>query len=310
MLPDPEDLDDARHNAPLTVLCMDRIVSLRDCENFARSFAGIGKAYATLIRYDQTMIVNLTIASATGQPVEPISDLYTNLMKAIDAAKDPIMQIRLDSFRQKLFNIEAKIMIANDREFENIKLAVEATLKKAFSFTSREFGQAVTASEIISVIQKTEGIIGVNLDALYLFDPSPPVFTWENVFNCDQRFLKFLEENLKIDWIAKWKQRGSNQIERSKGGDAIKIFFSEMNYYVLSSLNNEKNSITIKIDDGREYQFIVKREEGSGTLNVYLMRVVKSIPAQIVQESNGELLPSELLVLNPKGITLIEMMIS
>ena len=38
----PQDLDKARANAPRTVLTFDRIVSLRDFEDFSRSFAGIG----------------------------------------------------------------------------------------------------------------------------------------------------------------------------------------------------------------------------------------------------------------------------
>ena len=34
-------------NAPLTVLTLGRIVSLRDYEDFARAFAGVAKALAT-----------------------------------------------------------------------------------------------------------------------------------------------------------------------------------------------------------------------------------------------------------------------
>jgi hypothetical protein len=44
---DRESLDDARTNAPLTVLTLDRTVSLQDYEDFSRAFAGIAKALAT-----------------------------------------------------------------------------------------------------------------------------------------------------------------------------------------------------------------------------------------------------------------------
>src|SRR6185295_6720744 len=44
---DPEKLDQARENAPLTVLTLERIVSLPDFEDFSRAFGGIGKAQAT-----------------------------------------------------------------------------------------------------------------------------------------------------------------------------------------------------------------------------------------------------------------------
>ena len=44
---DREALDDARQNVPLTVLTLDRAVSLKDYEDFSRGFSGIAKALAT-----------------------------------------------------------------------------------------------------------------------------------------------------------------------------------------------------------------------------------------------------------------------
>ena len=46
---DPEDLLEARENAPFAVRVMDRIVSLSDFADFARAFAGIGKAQAVAL---------------------------------------------------------------------------------------------------------------------------------------------------------------------------------------------------------------------------------------------------------------------
>ena len=46
---DPEALADARTDAPLTTLTLDRIVSASDYENFAAAFAGVGKAQATTL---------------------------------------------------------------------------------------------------------------------------------------------------------------------------------------------------------------------------------------------------------------------
>lgn len=61
---DPENRDMARVNAPMTVLTMDRIVSLRDYEYFARSFAGIGKARAVSLASGEVQFVHVTVASA------------------------------------------------------------------------------------------------------------------------------------------------------------------------------------------------------------------------------------------------------
>ncbi len=50
---------------------------------------------------------------------------------------------------------------------ENVKSAVEKALSDAFSFDTRSFGQAVTASEISVTAQAVEGVVAVDLDKLY-----------------------------------------------------------------------------------------------------------------------------------------------
>ena len=58
-------------------------------------------------------------------------------------------------------------MVSGDREFDDVKAAVKDGLKEAFSFESRDFGQAVTISEVISVIQGVEGVEAVDIEYLY-----------------------------------------------------------------------------------------------------------------------------------------------
>ena len=48
----PEQLADARRNAPLTLLTFERVVSLLDYENYARAFPGIGKARGDVLWID------------------------------------------------------------------------------------------------------------------------------------------------------------------------------------------------------------------------------------------------------------------
>jgi hypothetical protein len=67
---DPQNLADARVNAPLTVLTLDRIVSLNDYENFCRAFAGVGKAQAIEIWSGQSRAVHVTIATSDGASVD------------------------------------------------------------------------------------------------------------------------------------------------------------------------------------------------------------------------------------------------
>jgi hypothetical protein len=164
---DPEQLDQARQNAPLTVLTLDRIVSLQDFEDFARAFSGIGKAQATWLWNGQTRLIHLTIAGVDGGDVTAISDLYRNLVTAIDAARHTDQTVRIDSYKSRLFDVEAKILIDPDYLFDDVKSAVEKALSDAFSFDTRAFGQAVTASEISVTAQAIEGVVAVDLDKLY-----------------------------------------------------------------------------------------------------------------------------------------------
>ena len=57
---EPESFANAQQNAPLTVLTLDRVVSLEDYENFSRGYAGIAKALATWTWDGRTRGVFLT----------------------------------------------------------------------------------------------------------------------------------------------------------------------------------------------------------------------------------------------------------
>jgi predicted phage baseplate assembly protein len=164
----PETADMARSKAQPTVRTLDRIVSLKDFEDFARGFAGIGKAQAIALRNQRTQIVQITVAAVNGGAVETSSSLYENLVKAIDGVRDPFqVVVQVDSYEKLLFNLEAKILL-DARYLEAIVLdKVRQTLREQFAFEKRQFGQAVTASEAIAAIQTVEGIVAVDLDALY-----------------------------------------------------------------------------------------------------------------------------------------------
>lgn len=170
---DPERLEQAKLNAPLSVLTLGRVVSILDYENYARAFAGIGKAHATWVWEGDEKIVFLTIASEVGTEVDTNSDLYRNLFRSITRFKDPVSKFRIGSFLLKLFNIKGRILVENGYQFENVKEAVEDILNEKFSFRERQFGQPVTISEIISLVQHVEGVGAVSIDALYLSQESP-----------------------------------------------------------------------------------------------------------------------------------------
>lgn len=170
---DPEQLDDARENAPLTVLTLDRIVSLRDFEDFARAFSGIGKAQAAWLWNGEKRMVHLTVAGVDGGDVPVTSDLFKNLKAAIDSARHADQRVRVDSYRQREFNLAAKLLIDPHYLFDDVKTDVEAALTEAFSFDTRAFGQAVTSSEVIALAQSIDGVVAVDLDQFWFADETP-----------------------------------------------------------------------------------------------------------------------------------------
>ncbi len=161
---EPEKLENARRNAQMKVLTLDRVVSLTDYEDFTRAFSGIGKASAVWLWGGELRYVHITIASADGKGVDPASDLYRNLWKAIDESKDPVVQFRIDTFTPLSFDISARLLVNEKYIKDKVFAAVKDALINAFSFSNRNFGQMVTDSEINAVIQNVEGVVAVDLN--------------------------------------------------------------------------------------------------------------------------------------------------
>ena len=156
------------------MLTLDRIVSIEDYENFAAAFAGIGKAQAIPFWDGETGLVHLTVAGIEGVPVDPTSQLYLSLTGAIDAARDPVQQVRVASYVPVLFHLSAEAIIdVPTYVAADVLTAVEAALTAAFSFDQRDFAQPVTSAEIIAAIQSVPGVIASDLTVLYRDDDPP-----------------------------------------------------------------------------------------------------------------------------------------
>jgi hypothetical protein len=166
----PEKLAQARQNAPLTVRAMRRVVSLADFEDFVRRFAGVGKAQARLLHVGPRQVLHITIADGEGQPIPKTSDLYHMLVQAIDENRGtPQPRVYLDSYEPVYFNLRARLLIDPDhRERQrDIQAAVRSRISRSFAFDAREFGQGVSASELISLMQDTPGVVAVELVHLH-----------------------------------------------------------------------------------------------------------------------------------------------
>jgi predicted phage baseplate assembly protein len=167
---DPEQRDDARRNAPLTVLTLGRVVSLKDFESFSRAFSGIEKALATWTWFGEKRGVLLTVAGPKGAAVSDTSDLHRNLVDALRLAGDETVPLLVKSYTSRLFSVAASLAIDPDRLPEHVIEAVTLALRAAFSFEAREFGQPVHLSEVIAVIQAVPGVVFVDVNEFHRAD--------------------------------------------------------------------------------------------------------------------------------------------
>jgi len=162
---DADSAEQARRNMPLGVRTLGRVVSLRDYEDYARAYTGIAKAQATVLNTRAGRTVFVTVAGDNG--VQPPPATLNKLLGALKQNGDPLVRCEVGSYTEANFHLAMKIKCAADYAIEQVMLNVEAALRLAFSFESRDFGQIVPRSEVIAVAQEVEGVVGVDLDHFY-----------------------------------------------------------------------------------------------------------------------------------------------
>ena len=167
---DREARDQARQNAPLTVLTLDRIVSLQDYEDFAHAFAGVAKALASWTWDGRRRGVFITVAGPDGVAIDDTGTTHENLIAAIRQSSDPLTPIWVKSYRPAFFLVEGSIKVDDRYQAEAVLEQAKTVLRDKFNFKLRQFGQAVSKSEVFAAIQKVDGVVAVNITGLHRID--------------------------------------------------------------------------------------------------------------------------------------------
>lgn len=175
---DADDRDAARRNTPIAIMALDRLVSVRDYADFARNYAGIGKAAAARLSDGARQVVHVTVAGAGDIAIDVNSDLYRNLLQALQLYGDPYQPIALCPRTVKLIVLSAGVKLLAGYHWEAVEPQIRAALLDAFSFDNRVLGQSAYLSEAVSLIQAIEGVSyvdprtfdsvaqGISIDAL------------------------------------------------------------------------------------------------------------------------------------------------
>ncbi|HWO26260.1 MAG TPA: putative baseplate assembly protein [Kofleriaceae bacterium] len=162
---DKEPRDLARENAPLSVMPLDRLVSVADYADFARNFAGIAKAIARRASDGRRQLLYLTIAGADDAPIDPSSDLYQNLLAAFRKLGDRDVPVQVDLRELTALVLSAGVKLLPDYLWEPVVTTIRARLLDAFGFGKRALGQPALRCEVLDVIQGVPGVAYVDIDA-------------------------------------------------------------------------------------------------------------------------------------------------
>ncbi|WP_142025476.1 baseplate J/gp47 family protein [Blastococcus colisei] len=174
---DRDDLGSIRQRVPIGLTALDRLVSAADLEDFARAFAGIGKARvvsAPAAPAEYTVVV----AGVDDAPLTAGSALLTNLRRALarfgdleDRPGDPVLHTRgsppatvgIDVRTAMLLGIRARIRTLPDHPWEEVHPRLRDALVAAFGFRAREIGQVPYPGEAMAVMQAVRGVAWVDL---------------------------------------------------------------------------------------------------------------------------------------------------
>lgn len=168
-----EDSPDAmRRNVPHGLMSLSRLVGLGDYEDFALTFAGVGKASARRFAGADGPLVHLTIAGAADDALDPQSDLWQSLTAALNDFGDDEHTVELAARVAKLALMSADVAIDPTRLWTDVEPVIRARLLDLFSFTRRRLGQPIHVSEVIAAIQAVTGVAYV--DVRLLASVAPP----------------------------------------------------------------------------------------------------------------------------------------
>ncbi|WP_375411390.1 putative baseplate assembly protein [uncultured Bradyrhizobium sp.] len=170
---DAETLVDARRNAPLHVLTLERAVSIQDYVDLARTFSGIAKAHGVWIEDARARGIYLTVAGPGGAAIPQGSATMKTLIGALRRYGDSLLPLSVQGLGVTTFRLKAKIKIDGDADADKVYAAVADALRSAYSFDARGFGQPVTIDEVYATIQNVPGVTAADIDQLYRTDTGP-----------------------------------------------------------------------------------------------------------------------------------------
>ena len=158
---DPEDRDQARRNAVVGVVALDRLVGTRDYQDFARAFAGIGKADAVHLFGAEGPTMLVTVAGRDGPFLRDGAPALRTLQAALDQYGDPSHTTIVKAARYLRVLLVASVALAPDYVWSATATALRRALLDRFGYPCRELGQSLHRSEVMAAMHGVDGVAAV-----------------------------------------------------------------------------------------------------------------------------------------------------
>ncbi|MBB5122023.1 hypothetical protein AF335_08290 [Streptomyces eurocidicus] len=161
---DPDGPRLARRNIPLAVTALDRLVSVPDYEDFARSRAGIGRAAAREIFDGTRRTVHLTVAGVDDIALTDDSDIVRTLRTSLAAHGDPRVPVTVAVRELVLLIVAANVKVHPDHTWDLVEPALRRALLARLGYPARELGTPAHLSEVLATAQSVPGVEYVDVD--------------------------------------------------------------------------------------------------------------------------------------------------
>ncbi|MEU1891428.1 putative baseplate assembly protein [Streptomyces pristinaespiralis] len=153
-----------RRTIPLAVSALDRLVSVKDYEDFARSRAGIGRAVAREVFDGRRQVLHVTVAGVDDIPVAGDSDVLRALRSALARYGDGRLPVRVDVREPVLLLLAAKVKVAPDHTWSVVEPRLRQALLRTFGPEGRELGRPARLSEVMATAHRVPGVDHVDVD--------------------------------------------------------------------------------------------------------------------------------------------------
>lgn len=171
---DRESRDKIRENAPLAVLSLDRLVSVQDYADFARTFAGVGKAAAERSTANGQPTLRVVITGTTETRIDANTDVHRNLLAAFERFGAPFEPVTIEPHRPVLLFLSVKVKIRPEYQWSKTEPKIRSALLEAFGFERRKLGEDAILSEVIAAIHRLREVDYVDVDAFGGVRETPP----------------------------------------------------------------------------------------------------------------------------------------